>query len=103
MKLTKKKAIELSILKWEWIVKNDGSEKGLIDAIPELEKLKAHCGLCELYVEDNTIRYCYGCPICPKKWYNLGCMKSGHKWYIWSNNPTKENAQKVLDLIKSIK
>ena len=51
--LTKKRAIRLSILKWEWIVENDGCQNGLSKHIPELAKLKSHCGLCELYIVED--------------------------------------------------
>lgn len=47
--MTKKQAKELCIKKWEYIVNNNGSDKGLINEIPELENLACECAYCELY------------------------------------------------------
>ena len=95
MKLTKKQAKELSIKKWEYIVGNNGKEDGLIKACPELEKLIAHCGYCEIYIA------CDKCPIYFKKGeFRYGCGSELHPWDKWSCYHTKSNAQRVLDLIK---
>ncbi len=102
MKLTNKKAIELSILKWKWIVENNGSSFQLTRALPELKELKGECGLCEYYNK------CLVCPIYNQD-YGCHCDEGSveddyiHPWKIWYDNQTEENAQKVLDLIKSIK
>ncbi|MCK5605320.1 hypothetical protein KAR91_25735 [Candidatus Pacearchaeota archaeon] len=108
MKLTKKKAIELSILKWEWIVKNNGELDfhELIKEIPELSKVLSSCGLCEKYIENREYDdWCNGCPICiyGKENESHGCTVEKHPWMIWTDNRTKINAQTVLNLIKSIK
>ena len=97
MKLTKEKAIELSIKKWEWIVENDGSMAGLTLAIPELIGLASNCGLCEKYWKDHA--FCKNCPIN----YGYDCYDIEHPFQEWGIDNTKESAQKVLDLIKSIK
>lgn len=97
MELTKKKAIELSIKKWEWIVENDGSEDFLLDEIPELNDLSANCGLCEKYWKNDA--FCRKCPINK----DHDCYDKKHLFHIWLYDKTKKNAQKVLDLIKAIK
>ena len=111
MKLTKKEAVELSIKKWEWIVENDGILVSILlyEKIPKLSVLISGCGLCEKYIktDDNHHYSCYKCPIIsndynPKE-ENLGCRTKGHVWNKWTHKQTKKNAQKVLDLIKSIK
>ena len=95
MKLTKKQAKELSIKKWEYIVENGGSSHGLIDALPELSGLLYECGYCEKY------RDCGDCPISLKKGkFKYCCGNFLHPWTNWCDNPTKANAQRVLDLIK---
>lgn len=93
MELTKKKAKELSIKKWEYIVSNEGSSKGLTDKYPELENLDAECGYCEKY---NNV--CNGCPLRLNN--KFPCGNPLHPWKKWSSNPTKANAQKVLNLIR---
>jgi hypothetical protein len=99
MKLTNEKAIELSIKKWEFIVDNDGSSALLIFDIPELQDFSAHCGLCE-FNDRSGDGFCVECPIGGE---NMSCGYREHAWYKWEECRTKENAQKVLDLIKSIK
>ena len=110
MKLTKKKAKELCIKKWEYIVNNDGILDGerLRFAIPEISSLPGKCAYCELYRHTESVKfyYCFKCPLRPKyskdyDKYNFGCHQQNHSFKIWYNNNTKENAQKVLDLIKN--
>ncbi len=112
MKLTNKKAIELSILKWEWIVKNDGDDNSseLLEAIPELENIEEYCGLCHKYLKVTYDPYSVSCDKCPidiiktkKNNHTSGCWQNEHPFNIYECETTKENAQKVLDLIKSIK
>lgn len=100
MKLTKKKAIELSILKWEWIVENHNDSYNYINEmlhdIPELKILSAgnlRCGICDY-------NHCYDCILAHID-YNCGDSMSAYS--IWCADTTKANAQAVLDLIKSIK
>jgi len=89
MKLTRKKAFELSIKKWELIVENDGKN---LDVWPkDLDSIMSHCGLCQFY----------GCKDCPLNLDGLCCVNWPHPWSIWRNDQTKENAQAVLELIKS--
>ena len=113
MKLTKKKAIELSILKWDWIVETGETgddEYDLVHAVPELEGIDEGCGLCHKYLKINKKVYSITCSKCPidistkNRIANVaGCWQNGHPFRIHDEHPTKENAQKVLDLIKSIK
>lgn len=88
MNLTEENAKEYAIMKWQYIVDNNGSREGLLEKYPVLKELKANCSYCELYVCDN-------CPI-----GTMGdCTSGSHPWCRWKNLETKENAQKVLDLI----
>ena len=92
MKISKKKAKELSIIKWEYIVGNNGKWKGLYRVHPELNNLAAGCGYCEKYGENN-------CDECPLLINNDACTDPGHPFHTWTERQTKENAQAVLDLI----
>jgi hypothetical protein len=110
MKLTKKKAIELSIKKWKYIVNRNGRSEFVTKYLPEIQNFYRYCGLCELYQHtiNNELSRCAKCPIRPDVQYFFlnesdGCCQDGHPFHIWSHNKTKENAQAVLDLILSIK
>lgn len=99
-KLTKKEAKEWAIKKWQNIVGNDGRTYELYSKYPELNSMKNGCSYCELYFN----RICDGCPIKPKiEEYDdineSGCVQEIHPFYQWDIERTKENAQKVLDLI----
>jgi hypothetical protein len=107
MKLTKKKAVELSIKKWRYILSQcpskvnglSGHNDDIVDAaygdidvcIPELKDLRSHCGLCEYYNMD-----CVKCEL-------ESCMNDNLWYSTWWNMPTKKNAKKVLKKLKSIK
>ncbi len=108
---TLKEAIRLSLLKWKYIVKSNGDDSELLDKYPELKKLSASCGLCELckkehdnctYKENDKT---YKCPLiingqeCATEY----CDEINiHPWSIWHNSRTKKNAQLILNLIKKI-
>ncbi len=91
MGLTKKEAKRLSILKWEFIIKNGGDYKLTLELPKEIHHLDANCGYCEKYKD------CTKCPLF------LGdtsdCADLGHPWKKWANNSTVKNAQAMLDLI----
>jgi hypothetical protein len=98
MKLTKKKAIELSIAKWQLHVQHNGYCENLDTLLPEIKDFAGHCGLCELYGMNG----CKGCPILlnpEKQLWQTGCQQHNHPFLIWSINNSVETAQAVLDLI----
>lgn len=104
--MTKKEAKRLSVLKWQYIVDNDGIEYGVHFKVEGLLGLQSNCGLCDKYQDtaSKSLKYCAKCPIRLKvKDYssigNTGCWQDSHPYKIWSYNATKENAQAVLDLI----
>jgi len=111
MKLTKKQAKDLSIKKWEYIIKNNGDGFGLLIEIPELNKLKYNCGFCEKYIYSTggQLIYCRKCPIRPKlkdynNDYNSGCLQDVHFYKRWgcAINPKDriKYAKLLLDQIK---
>jgi hypothetical protein len=102
MKLTKAKAKELSIRKWELIVLGRGSDFGIWTAMPELYELTNSCGYCEKYMHINLPVNCGKCPIRPPDYVpgSCGCNYDNHPFQIWNENRTTKKAQAVLDLIK---
>lgn len=111
MKLTKKQAVELSIKKWEYIVKNKGDESDIKEYMTDLSLMQNQCPLCEKYwnYTSSFTKYadiCTTCPLIIKSILTIddsGCLQPGHPFLLWNDNKTKKNAQAVLDLIKSIK
>lgn len=92
--LTLEKAKELAILKWQYIVDNDGSDYGLKDMYPFLNSLFCNCSYCELFLLNSEVS-CFRCPIN----IDLSCLDNGSLFDEWCKIPSKENAKKVLDLI----
>jgi len=91
-------AKRLSIIKWELIVENNGSPE--IDYPEEVSVLIHDCGFCERWRPHKS-----GCEKCEcAKVLGGACNSMGGRdlFAIWSKNQTKENAQAVLDAIKSI-
>jgi len=109
MKLTKKKAKKLSILKWESHVIAGGEDDYFIEENPEFELFENECPFCELFIHESDkktgLQTCYGCPLKPiLENYNFdlcGCLQNGHPYAKWDDERTEENAQGVLNLIKN--
>jgi hypothetical protein len=106
--MTKKKAKELCILKWEYIVNNNGSYNGLLNKYPELTNLINDCAYCELYYDtkNKKLNNCAKCPIKLKteyynSFYDVSCQQTNHLYYAWYKKQTKENAEAILNLIKN--
>ena len=111
MKLTRKRAKELCIKKWEYIVKNKGGRNGLYDVLPELRLLLSGCAYCELYLgtRSKTLDECAKCLIRPKvneydDLNDLGCSQRNHPFFKWENAQTTKlkikYAKELLELIK---
>ncbi len=97
MKLTKKEAKRLSILKWEFIIANGGSYEK--DELPtELLNIRSYCGFCEKYNKPKA-NGTYGCGKCPLIVDAYTCFDTGHPFSVWDYEQTVENAQAMLDLI----
>ncbi len=96
--LTRKQAFNLSILKWEAIVKDGGIEgRNFYTIMSRLEGLQNECGLCERYL--YPAHNCSKCPI-NQELYD-GCFSDKHIFSKWLNNKNWINAKAVLNLIKS--
>jgi hypothetical protein len=94
-----------TILKWRYIVNNNGSEDGLIEAYPELLNFNSYCSYCEFFI-------CKGCVGCPlnllKEKYPVyrmtdmvtcACREVSHPFNVWVYNKNTKNAQAVFNLI----
>lgn len=109
-------AKQLCIIKWEYIVKNEGREQGLIDEYPTLTFYNSQCAYCQLFINQNLDaddKYqCNNCPLSIIKGDGLNCLLPNHpykKWYKLQHKPQVHNedrlnaAKEMLKLIKSIK
>lgn len=115
-KLDFRTAVELSITKWRYIVKNNGKSNGLLDVYPEMNILVAKCGLCQFF--NSRVAYCMSEPdiFCPlliqdgqdeHNWVSCAQDPSNetetiHPWMLWYDKPTKKNAQVMLDILEEI-
>jgi len=115
---TIKEAVRLSIIKWEWVVKNKGKSyyydknNELIepeDEFPILYELNHECGLCEFQLQQHSgfktySDYCKPCPL-----YKVnGCGKTGSDWSKWHKEDKDDgdplpHAKEILRKIKEIK
>ena len=97
MKLTEKRAVELSIELWTWLAKT-GKRK---DKWPEWEKygkIDASCFLCEYNGRkcgEDGQRICERCPY--SKEYNR-CLDEDSPFMTWSFAPTKKTRKKYASL-----
>jgi len=91
-------AKRLSILKWECIIQNNGLQYP-IKWPPEIKDLNCKCGFCERWdfpSEDS----CTQCELALAM--GVDCPDESSPYHIWSEASTKETAQAVLNMIKSI-
>jgi len=101
--MTQEEAKELSIKKWEYLVKHPtASQPDLITNVPNILYLRSYCGYCELYNKKENRIDCTNCPIdfIKQDYQHCGCNRKGHPFLAFINNRTKRNAQTVLNLIK---
>jgi len=111
--ITNKQAKELEIKKWKYIIKNNYNPNNFLKNKSELSELIDYCGFCELYITNcsKKFKHCYKCPlVIMTDDYNYdlyGCKQINHPFKLWfegdkDNRFSKENAQKMLDLILNI-
>lgn len=99
MYLSKEDTKELSLQKWEYIVGNDGSDHGLLYAVPDLKHMRNECSYCEVF-RDNE---CEGCPVNVGRDSKFsGCGQKFHPFMIWHNDRNRQNAELMFNLIKKI-
>lgn len=96
-----RKALELSIQKWEAIVAGTGGDRGSHD-----------CELCTMFLRHD---FCRGCPVFQRTGRESCCGTPWDKWTLlvkdqsfhggrWANTPEqKAAAQDELDFLKSLR
>lgn len=103
--LTLKHAVDLSVVKWEWIIKQGATyyeTKDMLVANPELCGLCTGCGLCEYF---GIGEGCGRCPLDGGRGYGTWCGYEFSKWVIYYNsNPqlAKKWATKLLNRLYEI-
>ena len=99
--MTNREAKKWAIKKWTWIVKHGeeydfgGIVSEAIKAIPELRDFMFGCSYCQIYYTNHE---CIGCPIAKKTGKTCLYPDSAHS--VWSREPTKANAQKMLAMVR---
>lgn len=127
MELTKEKAKELAIAKWQWIVEHNFEFEGsqILDELHKLKEFKnliSECAYCTFYGYNNKSiaelrKYtilpnidCTKCPIAPPDYdvdvFEIGCLYTNHLFnmYMDSIGSTTERikiANELLELIKN--
>lgn len=90
--LTKRLALEYSLIQWDYIVMN-GCPKNIAIKKMDLPETETDCFLCE-YNEITGDE----CPKCLVKWREgMGCLHG--EFGDWLTNRSKENAKIIVDLI----
>lgn len=102
--LTLDDAFQYAYLKWKDIAENGGADRTAAKRIPALNTFtdNAYCSYCHIFNE--TYAQCGKCPLIivdvQEGILNRTCYSSRHPYSIWkSNGKTKQDAEKVLQLI----
>ena len=91
--LSLSEAKRLGIKKWQLQVDAGGYSDEVYED-KELKCLRGHCGFCE--------RWKVKCKNCEFGKVAGICSYRGSLYDIWFNNTTKENAEKILNVIKNL-
>ncbi len=92
-KLTRKEALELTIVLWTWLAENPECEKDEYPDFDEFAKLEGECALCEKYWKagedtlDGAIS-CEGCPLDEAD--NNNCYNNGSDFDLWCKSEYPE-------------
>lgn len=89
---------EHAILKWKYLSKNDDpSNETLIKNVPELKEYESFCSFCSKYSAHPL-----GCPNCPLDKIGENCFKDNSFWDKYIHQRNKNNAKKLLNLIRKL-
>ena len=102
MRLTRKKAIELSIALWTWIVDNPGKEKKDWPGWGKYGEMAGDCPLCEYSVRHETLlgTHC----ICPLNDKCGSCFTTSYgEWLRRSGRGKTKAAVEFLAQLKDLK
>jgi len=106
MKLTLQKALRLSIIRWDAIVKNNGKDLSAETSIKlDTYNLVFRCGLCERTFKGiiilASIPKCVGnCPLAIK--LGKSCFENSSLYKRWENNECVETATPILEALRGI-
>ena len=108
MRLTRKRAKELSIEKWEWFYKHPSkiNDSDLPEELQiKLGSFEAACPLCELYADFLNGRCKKKCPFVQAE---QNCLAKGSYYFIWLKSTTSSKTRKkyaglILQIIKDWK
>ena len=96
------KAKELTVMKWNWIVSNNGISdiSSMISKIPELGVTKTKCGLCDLFwLQEDA---CKNCPLLIEKTdATTNCKSAHHPYRKWLDNKNTKTARKMLRYVNA--
>lgn len=96
MRLTKKKAIDISIELWEWTAETGSEYKGEWPGWDKYGGMLFDCPLCQHY-RKSLFNECGKCPFAPLGTQgDVGCYKTYYKY--WEDAETKEGRQKYARL-----
>ena len=82
---------DAALKKWNYIVKNKGSDEGLLEKYPELNSLISNCSFCEAF-NCHTIE-AHRCQL------NGCCIGLYEHWLMYND---VETAKAIRDMIKAI-
>ena len=102
MKLTRKKAKELSILKWQWFYDHPTKKNFFVlpgDLQDKLKGLNSNCPLCEMYF-DHFSNDCF--IKCPFMKANQECGTLGSYYLMWIKAKTAKTRKKYAGFILQI-
>jgi hypothetical protein len=111
IKITKDQAFRASVAKWEALAE-DQSMLLINDIVVDdftLRQLRHRCGFCHYYMpavsdsEKSIVPSIGNCGKCPLVIDGKTCVHDDHPYTIWAESELIEDAQAVLDLIRSVK
>ncbi len=90
-------AKRLSIKKWEMHVRGNGESMKVYEDL-ELNNLLFNCGFCERHLDISG-----NCDKCEFARVAGECGEEDALFTKWTDDPTKDNAQEILDVIINLK
>jgi len=92
MRLTKKKAIDISIELWIWLAETGSEFKSRWEGWDKYEEMFCYCALCEYAFRHGD---CNDCPYYKK----FGeCCEDTHPYHQWENAESIEERRKYAEL-----
>ena len=101
--MTKKKAIEYSLIKWQYAKRTGCTEQQLANWIdknqPDISTIQNECGLCEKYMVDNDIHLWSDrsglCVKCPLAKADFDCFTHKGLYRKWARGKNVAERKKI--------